>query len=264
MVNGADRHQLEAECLIGPDSRALFEWCMRDRKARISYAVLGDSKAESLFFGLARETTGPNGWRLLGAVHHVNGEDAAVNQAAYRSIEQDPDLKVVVFANALRGMFPVNKQTGFIDVDVSDADIDRNVATYSRVFERFAQAGKRSVFVLDNPSLPDPNSCVSGEMTSIPLLKQVLLRRANRYCTLRYTDHLEGTHAYRRFVERLQQRNPDVLVFDPTPLLCDIAGNQCTISEGRNFLYSYGDHISDYASSKISRQLLPLIVSPRL
>jgi hypothetical protein len=73
---------------------------------------------------------------------------------------------------------------------------------------------------------------------------------------VRYTDHLQGTRAYQEFVQRLKKRNPDVLVFDPTPLLCDIPANKCTITEGRNFLYSYGDHISDYASSKIARQLL--------
>jgi SGNH domain (fused to AT3 domains) len=49
------------------------------------------------------------------------------------------------------------------------------------------------------------------------------------------------------------------LIFDPAPLLCDLSSNNCTYYEARQFLYSYGDHISDYANSKIAKQLLPLI-----
>ena len=256
MVNGADRSQLLADCLLPPAERALFEWCARDSKPVSAYVVLGDSKGESLFFGLSRETDGPRGWRLLGPVQHVAGEDASLSRVSYRAVEQDLNVEVVVFANALRGMFALDPQTGFIRTEVSDADIERHVDTYSRAFARFARAGKRSVFVVDNPSLPDPNSCISGALTDLPLLQDVLVRRANPYCTVRYTDHLQGTRAYQEFVQRLKIRNPDVLVFDPTPLLCDIPVNVCTITEGRNFLYSYGDHISDYASSKIARQLL--------
>jgi peptidoglycan/LPS O-acetylase OafA/YrhL len=256
MVNGADRSQLLADCLLSPAEHALFEWCARDKKPVSAYVVLGDSKGESLFFGLSRETAGPRGWRLLGPVQHVLGDAAPLSLESYRAVEQDPNVEVVVFANALRGMFALDPQSGFIRGEVLDAEIERHVDTYSRAFARFARAGKRSVFVVDNPSLPDPNSCVSGTMTDIPLLKELLVRRANPYCTVRYTDHLQGTRAYQEFVQRLKARNPDVLVFDPTPLLCDIPANVCTITEGRNFLYSYGDHISDYASSKIARQLL--------
>jgi peptidoglycan/LPS O-acetylase OafA/YrhL len=256
MVNGADRSNLLADCLLAPSERVLFEWCMRDQKPVSAYVVLGDSKGESLFFGLSRETAGPRGWRLLGPVQHVAGDAAPLSRVSYQAVEQDPNVEVVVFANALRGMFALDPQSGFVRTEVPDADIEHHVETYSRAFARFARAGKRSVFVVDNPSLPDPNSCVSGAMTGIPLLSQLLVRRANPYCTVRYTDHLQGTRAYQEFVQRLKVRNPDVLVFDPTPLLCDIPANVCTITEGRNFLYSYGDHISDYASSKIARQLL--------
>jgi hypothetical protein len=40
------------------------------------------------------------------------------------------------------------------------------------------------------------------------------------------------------------------------PLLCDIPGNLCGVAHERKFLYSYGDHISDYASSRIARAIL--------
>jgi hypothetical protein len=74
---------------------------------------------------------------------------------------------------------------------------------------------------------------------------------------------LAGTAAYRSFFETLAKNKPSVLLFDTTPLLCDRAADLCTYHEARYFLYSYGNHISDYASSKIANQLWPLLRSVR-
>ena len=48
----------------------------------------------------------------------------------------------------------------------------------------------------------------------------------------------------------------DVVVFDIASFLCDVAKDNCTYHEGRQFLYSYGNHISDVASSKIAKKIL--------
>jgi hypothetical protein len=72
---------------------------------------------------------------------------------------------------------------------------------------------------------------------------------------------MKGTRAYQVFLKQLQAQNPELLIFDPLPELCDLTKNTCSISEGNNFLYSYGDHISDYASSKIAKRLLPLLLN---
>ena len=124
---------------------------------------------------------------------------------------------------------------------------------------RLQQANKKVVFVIDNPTLPDPSSCIEGEMTSLPVLNRLLYRAANSNCNMTYTAHLAGTAAYQQFIKRLAKRNPQLLIFDPVPLLCDVPANQCTYHEAKYFLYSYGDHLSDYANSKIAKQLLPLI-----
>jgi len=115
------------------------------------------------------------------------------------------------------------------------------------------------VFVIDNPTFPDPTSCISGGATSSPFLNRFLRRKKNPHCTIRYPDHLAGTQAYRQFVDELQRLHPRLVVYDPTPLLCDIPGNLCAMTEGEKFLYSYGDHVSDYANSKIARDMLPVI-----
>lgn len=263
MVNGADRSKLKKSCKIDPEKMQLFEWCLTDDKPDASnqYIVIGDSKGESLFFGLSRESDSDHGWRMIGSISHWASENSPKNQIAYESIERDQQLKVVLFVNALRGLFPINFETGFIEKNISSAEIDEKVIAYTKLINRFSEANKRSVFVIDNPSLPDPNSCVSGGLTSSEFLNQFLYRKENDLCKLRYSDHLIGTSPYQIFIKRLKEKNPDLLVFDPLPLLCDISLNLCTTTENHNFLYSYGDHISDYSSSKIAKQLLPLVFS---
>lgn len=87
------------------------------------------------------------------------------------------------------------------------------------------------------------------------MLNQVLRRKENPRCTLRYSDHLAGTRAYREFIGQLQRLHPNMAVYDPTPLLCDIPHNVCSVTQAGKFLYSYGDHISDYANSLIARDM---------
>ncbi len=266
MVNGADRTKIIKECRISPRNMHLFEWCLSDGKpdAQNHYAVLGDSKGESLFFGLSRESDTNHSWRMLGAVNHLSGETSPMNQAAYESIEKDEKLKAVVFVNALRGLFPINYETGFIEKTISQDEINEKVLIYTRLISRFSKSQKQTVFVIDNPTLPDPNSCVSGGLTSNNFLNKFIYRNENVLCKLSYSDHLKGTHPYQIFIENLKQKNPNLIVFDPTSLLCDLPSNICMTTENNSFLYSYGDHISDYSSSKIAKKLLPIIFSSRI
>jgi SGNH domain (fused to AT3 domains) len=262
MTNGADRSGLQRTCGLPPSQMPLFEWCANDGKPISKFAILGDSKAESLFFGLARESHTETGWRMLGAVTPVAGEKHPVNEVAYQSIENDAQIRVVVLTNALRGLFVLHKDSGFIDeTKVGPSEIDTKVATYSSLVRRLERNGKRVVFTIDNPTLPDPNSCLSGGLTRYEFLNRFVFRKENPFCNLRYSDHLAGIRIYTVFLQKLKQENPGLVVYDPTSLLCNVQDDRCGFAEQRNFLYSYGDHISDYASSKIAKELLPIVYS---
>jgi hypothetical protein len=134
--------------------------------------------------------------------------------------------------------------------------VDEKVARYTQVISKWLASGRRVVFVKDNPTLPDPDSCIGGGMTRSAFMNQLFYRKENPRCQLTYSDHLAGTLPYQQFVEKLKLANPSLQVFDPLPLLCDIPANLCGVAHERQFLYSYGDHISDYASSRIARAIL--------
>ena len=265
IVLGADRSLLKRACGLSPKQAASFEWCLSQNKAsQPRFALLGDSKGEALYYGLARESSQDENWMMLGSFPtfklQPTGSGLLLEQAI-QQLERDAHIRTVVLASSYRHLFPTDHVNGFIQKNYSIAEIEQAVEAQNEVVRRLQRANKKVVFVIDNPTLPDPSSCIEGAMTSLPVLNRLLYRAANPNCKMTYTDHLTGTAAYQQLIKRLTARNPELLVFDPVPLLCDIPANQCTYHEVKYFLYSYGDHISDYANSKIAKQLLPLIRS---
>lgn len=261
---GKDRNALRTECGVLESQKHLFKFCLSSSSEGPYFAVLGDSKAEALYYGLARESRKGMGGVLIGSVRPpkldapTENRREINNQLALQTILDNPKIKAVILVVALRSTFQINEDTGFIEEDTAPVAADW-IRRYSEAIQRIEQAGKRAVFVIDNPTFPDPRSCISGGMTSSPFLNQFLRRKPNPRCTIRYTDHLAGTRAYRQFAADLAQANPHLTIYDPMPLLCDIARNECSITRDGKFLYSYSDHISDYASSLIARDLLPSI-----
>ena len=264
LIVGTERGTLNNSCTLPPDKQELLMWCFQDGKLALpNHVVLGDSKGEALIYSLIRSSPPEDSWAMMGPINLLSGEDNPLNKAAYAAIDNNPDMKVVVLSNALRGMFRLDPLTGLIAQHSTSEEIDAHVATYSRMIRHWQANGRHVVFVIDNPTLPDPNSCISGGLTRFELLNTVLQRQQNPQCLLRFTDHLKGTAAYQEFITKLKHDNPDLLVYDPLPLLCDIPADTCTIAKEGKFLYSYGDHISDHAGMLMAKDMLPLIDAMR-
>jgi peptidoglycan/LPS O-acetylase OafA/YrhL len=260
LVVGAERGTLQPTCMLAPDDMHLFKWCFNDGKTSPpNYALIGDSKGEALVYSLIRKSPSDHGWLMLGPINVLRADNDTA-RAAFSVLEGNPNLQVIVMANALRGLFPLDADTGFIaNSAIATEVIDQMVASYTRKITQWQSLGKRVVFVIDNPTLPDPNSCITGGLTPFESLNKVLRRAENPYCKLKYSDHIKGTAPFQHFISKLKQANPALLVYDTLPLLCDIPADICTIERDGKFLYSYGDHISDYAGMLIADQLLPLI-----
>ena len=260
LVVGAERGTLQPTCTLAPEDMHLFKWCFNDGKTSPpNHALIGDSKGEALVYSLIRKSPSDHGWLMLGPINVLSADNDA-GRIAFSVLEGNPNLQVIVMANALRGLFPLNADTGFIANSAIDTKaIDQMVASYTRKITDWQSLGKRVVFVIDNPTLPDPNSCITGGLTPFESLNKVLRRAENPYCKLKYSDHIKGTAPFQHFITKLKQANPALLVYDPLPLLCDLPADICTIERNGKFLYSYGDHISDHAGMLIADQLLPLI-----
>ena len=234
MALGADRDRLYNQCGLPIAANDLkWEFCKTNSLQASNYAVLGDSKAEALFYGLAREIQFANGI-LIGSILPPDPDQTATHpsekeQLAHASVLHNPAIKVVIYVKALRTLFKIDDETGFIKA-AGIHKVDDLLARYSTAIKQLHQAGKRVIFVVDNPTLPDPLSCVSGGMTSNALLNRIFIRKPNARCHLDYRQHLQGTQDYRAFIQSLQALHPELVVYDPTPLLCGLTHNEAPLS----------------------------------
>ncbi|HEX4856644.1 MAG TPA: acyltransferase family protein [Limnobacter sp.] len=259
LVIGADRASHTTQCGLSKAEFPGMIWCLHDNKQpAANAAVLGDSKGEALYYGLSRESDSNRSWLMTGPVNYLHVQDNSIEQKALRRVVEDPAIEWVVLGNALRGFTALDKKTGYIAGDLSDSQVDQWVQSYSQLVDQLVASGKKVVLVVDHPTLPDANNCISGPLTPFDLLNRLVYRQPNPRCTIRYSEHLQGTAAYQRFIARLKLERPALQVFDPAALLCNLKEDTCRVTEGNSFLYSYGDHISDYASSKIAKEILPL------
>jgi hypothetical protein len=75
-------------------------------------------------------------------------------------------------------------------------------------------------------------------------------------CNVSVARHRELTAQYQRLLREVAQIAPGkVSIFDTVPYLCDMGGGMCGAFEGGEHLYSFSDHLSDYASTKVGRAL---------
>ncbi|MBS1199055.1 MAG: O-acetyltransferase OatA [Proteobacteria bacterium] len=261
LVLGQDRHLRQNNCGIPEVQKNIFQFCLSKNDKPAKIAILGDSKAEALFYGLARESSPEMALSMIGSIALPKNNEAAADREgikshlAYLAATQKPSPEIVIIAIALRGLFPINPDTGFIE-GKHEEKVDHWRKEFSQTIQTLENEGKRVVILIDNPTLPDPRSCVAGKMTTIPVLKQFLRRKPNPRCTITHAEQLAGTAPYLRLMDELARRHPKLMVYDPIPLLCDTARNNCSITRDGKFLYSYSDHISDYANSLIAKDLL--------
>ncbi len=260
LILGADREKLFNTCGLPLDDVDKYQFCLSSNTInKASIAVIGDSKSEALFYGIAREVPNDINAILIGSVRppHVNKKQVK-NQLAVDTILEQNSIKTVIIANALRSIFKIDSDTGFIKPNANHKTKDW-IHRYSNMIKKFEESGKKVIFVIDNPTLPDPRNCISGGMTSSALLNKVLTREKNSRCSIKYSDHMLGTKAYNDFVKDLSLLHPNLRIYDPMPILCDIDNNICSTVTNNKFLYSYSDHISDYANSLIAKDIIKTI-----
>jgi peptidoglycan/LPS O-acetylase OafA/YrhL len=266
---GAGREFVTETCGVDPASRKVFNFCYSDRRTTPQYAVWGDSKAEALYWGLVRESAPDVGWTLLGrfncaplsrvsrrSPYHSDDPDAcnAEAKAGLDTLVKNHAIHTVVIATAGRILIgPAYESDGRTATDGSLA-MEGLDATLTALH----QAGKRVVMVVDNPTLPDPGRCMDRSALAPALVRAALdtsPRSPNDHCAISYQTHMRETQQYRAIVDQLQQRHPDLLVYDPAGVLCDRQHDVCPMTIGDKFLYSYDDHVSDFANGRMAAEI---------
>ncbi len=261
---GADRGRWLNECGIPFVAKLILKSCYSPKDQKATYAVWGDSKGEAIFYGLAREAVNQNAprWMMIGNaipmagdIPRLRGRNANKTDYVLDALVKNSDLKAVILAPAARSIFSLGEVYSKEDLDASPL-FDEGLVGIGNAIVALEKAGKKVIFLVDHPGFPDPKSCISGGMTKSDFLNQFLYRKENPLCNISYEQHVRTNERYRLWIKTLQQRHLNLIVYDPTHLVCDIEKNYCGIAKEGQFLYSYGDHYSDYGNSMVAKDFL--------
>ncbi|WP_258869170.1 SGNH hydrolase domain-containing protein [Burkholderia oklahomensis] len=180
------------------------------------------------------------------------------NITALHMLLDTPELKTVVLVMTDRDVigqtFSHRDQTAPRASAALDG-LDQAVTTLERAHRRVA-------LVLDNPRLRDPRQCMDRRPLAWPFLRHALgvadMSAAKR-CAIGYREHVARMAPFTALIDELKRRHPALLVYDPANALCDRSRDTCPMTKDRHYLYSYGDHLSDYGNGLVARQVLPLL-----
>jgi peptidoglycan/LPS O-acetylase OafA/YrhL len=261
--------ELTNGCGMSSDEKRGIEFCVADRRGQPVYALLGDSKAAALFPGLVKESADHERWMLIGGAAAAGAPIPVISDAGqYRGFERmtvaaakalarNPSIPVVVLVTAIRSLF----QTA--DPYLEDLAKTRNSEIVFHGLDKMVtdmtDAGKNVVLVMDNPTLADPVSCISRR-TSFAIVNQIFEHRINDHCSVLISANMERTKVYRAVIKRLSLKwGGRLKIVDPTSVLCSTRKNTCPIEKDGHLLYSYDDHISDYGSILVAREVIPVV-----
>ena len=178
--------------------------------------------------------------------------------ATFSYFLRDPAVKVMVFA-ARGELYAEGKEAGVVIA----AEHDTHLAADQReraLFDAYAsaigqaqKAGKRLVLTLDIPELDyNPEYCVGSSTTSV---------MADGKCVTSRRSVDERQRRYRGIVERLAREFPNLLVFDPIPLLCD--SRWCYATRNGVLMYGNDNHLSAIGSRIVAERLADSVFGAR-
>lgn len=270
--DGGPGVDLVHDCGLSDRDKGLFYGCFRDPRGPARYALIGDSKSAALWPGVVRTSTGAGRWLMIGGNGPTGGSVPVVSPdriyAPYQKLAvpmidalvDNPSIDIVVVATSTRALFQLKTDYHIDDLPASN-NLDSARKALIDTTGRLVRAGKKVVFVVDNPTLPHPEDCLDRN-TAIPWLNSVLTRE-NPKCTVPLRRHLALSDKYRVLLHDVAAAYPGaVAIFDTVPYLCDPATGQCGVRKDGRFLYGSTDHVSDYAAGLVGRELNRFLNGP--
>jgi peptidoglycan/LPS O-acetylase OafA/YrhL len=270
--DGGPGVDLVHDCGLSEPDKRLFYGCFRDPRGPVKYALIGDSKSAALWPGVVRTSSEAGRWLTIGGNGPTGGSVPVVSSdriyAPYQKLSgpmigalvDNPSIDIVVVATSTRALFQLETDYNLDDLPTSNNGDSARKALLDTT-GRLVHAGKKVVFVVDNPTLPHPEDCVD-RITALPLVNR-LLTRANPKCAIALQRHLALSKKYRDLLHDVAAAYPrDVAIFDTMAYLCDEAAGQCGVRKDGRFLYGSTDHLSDYAAGLVGKALNRFLNGP--
>ena len=265
--DGGDGGLVIAGCgLTDPTLQSYFYGCFEDRREQAKFALIGDSKAMALFPGLLRTSLpgkrwltiyGPGGDKAIPPYLSDSRSDVKPPQAPYtdRAVEQvarNSKVELVALLFSSKGVMTTDVDSLYKGEHQAQA-----IAGLDSIVARLIAKHKQVVLLVDNPTLALPQDCFHRKL-GISWLGQ--FNRIDPRCSMNDEKHAQMTAKYLETLKAVANKYPgQVRIIDSGPVLCDLQNHICSFEKDGHQMYSYTDHISDYASGRlgefINRQL---------
>lgn len=232
--------------------------------SEINALVVGDSKAEIVFRALLRNSGGATWGFIGGGLNPViplydaaDGNDSKSSQSNVipEWISKQDSVKIVVVVSATRNIFSLSS-----DFSLHEMSSIRNTELTREKFvgwlKPIADAGKSISIVRDNPTMRDPTYC-HGVYSAFKVLdKFVQVSEKTDKCFILLEEFLQITSSYEQLIKAADAQLESVTIVDSTDYFCNKSENRCDQFRNKRLLYSYSDHISDFAADYVARNLL--------
>ena len=253
---------ISLECGVDNFDNKFFSLCFKQKNIPSYYALVGDSKAEKLAMGLVYSAAPTRGWVVMAGPGDQNGKGPvpiltkAKEYASYQkplsmaleSIESNPEIKVVVFTNAVRKIFNLLGNGNYFDEQdlKSGRNLNLVIQGLSATVERLRSGGKKVVFVVDNPTLlKNAEECIYRKTDSLIINNFFELPKDPR-CEISADNHLRSMEHYYQALAIVKKRYPaDFFIFDTFDFYCSSVANICGVTKNGHRLYGRTDHISE-------------------
>jgi peptidoglycan/LPS O-acetylase OafA/YrhL len=272
------------DCAVPESVSQQFRNCIQGRNGAARFILLGDSKADALYKGLMRSSSPEGRWLYLGGADATTfgapqpllssnptwARVQAQSRAAIDYIASNKDIRVVLYATALRNIYQLDDNAGagrllrsydhrFL-TRLKDNRLEepaRNAV--SEAVGRLVAAGKTVAILVDNPPLPSLRSC-NGRLTASSDLNRLLdLKKDSRDpdCLYSKAKFRKDAGMYFKMLDQIKARYGDrVMILDYTDFYCREAGGMaCGTAHDGNAIYGYTDHISNITASAIGRSI---------
>lgn len=247
-------------------------YCSLDEEHPPTAVMLGDSHAQSLYWGLRPVVRDLGGsLALVGSNGCTPFPDLATEltihehkrgcipraQRVVTEVLQNSEIGTVIVA--LRNV-PYITGTGFGEIEKDSTTavwlaeerpgVRTQAAAYAIALDRFlktmTQANKQVVFVHDAPELGfDIKRCLDQRPSPFSV--------GEKPCTLPRQVYEQRYGEFRTLADEVLRRYPQVTVMDASRVLCD--ADVCSVKQNGRLLYEDDDHLSNYGADYVAERM---------
>ena len=251
-----------------------FQFCMHDSRDKVRFALIGDSKAGSLHWGLHETSHKNNRWLIIAGNNGFGSpapflntkirESAELINAAIDAVSKDQNIEIVTLVTGMREMAKIDENNKQNDKNwewAVNANFKPGRIGLEGVINKLVESNKKIVLVTDIPSLENYKDC-KGRLIKLPFIDAKPFGGNLETCTMTMNKYTSLRKNYMGVLKGFENKYPNkVKIFDTKELVFNPQLGLFARNIGEIPLFSYTDHMSSQMSVKIGKSLNNFLIN---